>query len=195
METLLAVLAILAFSSLCIVVLVRRAVRAARRRIRRLADRARLTARAHGVGPCAEVARLRREMERSLDGARRALGAARAVHAPVGDVPSLLARLELAARAVDGELRVLEAQSDGARIATQLAGPCSRAKVISSSAALLVDGLLHATAFDVEELTLLQTACAIEADALRALGTQVDAEGMRQAATSTVQARMVSQSR
>ena len=108
MEILLAVLAFL----LATVLLVRVAVRAARRRIRGLTDRARLTARAYGVGPAAEVARLRREMERSLGGARRALAAARAVHSPVGDVPSLLARLELAARAVDGELRVLEAQSE-----------------------------------------------------------------------------------
>ena len=106
-------------------------------------------------------------MERSLGGARRALAAARAIQSPVGDVPSLLARLELAARAVDGELRVLEAQSDTARIGTQLAGPRSRAEVISSSAARLVDGLLQAAAHDAEELSLLQTACAIEADALR----------------------------
>jgi hypothetical protein len=158
-------LAIVALSSLCIWVLVRRAVRAARRKIARLGDRARLTARAHGVGPSAEVARLRREMARSLDGASRALAAARAVQSPVGDVPSLLARLELAARAVDGELRVLE----GARITAQLAGPRSRAAVITSSTAHLVDGLLQAAGHDAEELSLLEAACAIEADALRSL--------------------------
>jgi hypothetical protein len=166
-EILLAVLAIVALSSLCLWVLVRRAVRAARREVRRLGDRARLTARAYGVGPAAEVARLRREMGRSLEGAGRALAAARAVQSPVGDVPSLLARLELAARAVDGELSVLEAQHDGTRIAAQLAGPRSHAEVINSSAAQLVDGLLQAAGHDVEELSLLQTACAIEADALR----------------------------
>lgn len=170
METFLTALALFALSSLCIVVLVRRSVRAAQRRIRRLSDRARLTARAYGVGPAADVARLRRELERSLEGARRGLAAARAIQSPVGDVPSLLARLELAARAVDGELRVLEGQSDMARIGTQLAGPRSRAEVISSSAARLVDGLLQAAAYDVEELSLLETACAIEADALRSAG-------------------------
>jgi len=163
----LTVVAILALSSLCAFLLVRRAVRAARHRIAHLSDRARLTARAYGVGPASEVAKLRREMDRSLDGARRALAAARAVQAPVGDVPSLLARLELAGRAVDGELRVLEAQTDASRIVTQLAGPRSRAEAISSSAARLVDGLVQATAYDVEELSLLQTACDIEADALR----------------------------
>jgi hypothetical protein len=166
-EILLAIVAILAVSSLCTLLLIRRAVRAARRRIGRLSDRAWLTARAHGTGPAAEVARLRREMERSLDGARRALAAARAIHSPVGDVPSLLARLELAGRAVDGELRVLEAQSDASRIEAQLAGTRARAEVISSAATQLVDGLLQAAAYDAEELSLLQTACAIEADALR----------------------------
>jgi hypothetical protein len=168
---LLVVLATVALSWFCLLVLVRRAALAARRRIRSLADQTRLTARAYGVGPAAEVARLRREMERSLDGARRALAAARTVQSPVGDVPSLLARLELAARGVDGELRVLEAHSDRGRIATQLARPRSRAEAICSSAAALVDGLLQAAAHDVEELTLLQTACAIEADALRVAGS------------------------
>jgi hypothetical protein len=163
----LTIVAILAVTSLCVMLLIRRTVRAARRKVARLSDRARLTARAHGVGPTAEVARLRREMDRSLDGARRALAAARAVQAPVGDVPSLVARLELAGRAVDGELRVLEAQSDTSRIVTQLAGPRSRAEAISSSAAQLVDGLLHATAYNSDELSLLQTACDIEANALR----------------------------
>ena len=167
MAIFLTIVAILAVSSLCVLLLIRRAVRAARRKVARLSDRARLTARAHGIGPTAEVARLRREMDRSLDGARRALAAARAVHAPVGDVPSLVARLELAGRAVDGELRVLEAQSDTSRIVTQLAGPRSRAEAISSSAAQLVDGLLHATAYNADELSLLQTACDIEANALR----------------------------
>jgi hypothetical protein len=162
-------LAIFALSSLCIWLLVRRAVRAAWRKIKQISDRARLTARAYGVGPSAEVAKLRREMARSLDGAGRALAAARAVGSPVGDVPSLLARLELAARAVDGELQVLEAQHDGARVADQLAGPRSRAEVITSSATHLVDGLVQAAGHDAEELSLLQAACAIEADALRSL--------------------------
>jgi hypothetical protein len=163
----LTVVAIMALSSLCVVLLVRRAVRAARRRITRLSERARLTAHAYGVGPTAEVARLRREMERSLSGTRRALAAARAVQAPVGDVPSLLARLEHPAPPHHPHHPQHDAQSDASRIMTQLAGPRSRAEAISSSAAQLVDGLLHATAYDVEELSLLQTACDIEADALR----------------------------
>lgn len=170
MEVFLAVSAFCVLSAAAVLVLVRRAVRVARRRVERLADRARLTARTYGAGPSAEVARLRRDMDRSLSGARRALAASRAVHAPVGDVPSLLARLELAARAVDAELRVLESQPDPARAAAQLEGPRSRARLVASSAAQLVDGLLAAAGHDADDLTLLQTACTIEADALRAAG-------------------------
>jgi hypothetical protein len=169
MQSLLTALAIVALCTFVSVVVIRRAVRAVRRRVFALRDRAQLVARAYGVGPAAEVARLRRDMDRSLGGARRALAATQAVHAPVGDVPSLLARLELAARAVDGELRVLESQPDRARVAAQLAGPRSRVEVITGSAAALVDGLLHAAGHDSAELTLLQTACSIEADALRSL--------------------------
>lgn len=168
MQTLLAVLATLAFCSCATVLVVRSVVRVVRRQALRLRDRAQLVARAHGVGPQAEVARLRREMERSLAGSRRALAAAQAVHAPVGDVRSLLARLELAARSVDGELKVLESQPDRSRVAAQLAGPRTRVSVITGSAAQLVDGLLHAAGHDTAELALLQTACSIEADALRA---------------------------
>jgi hypothetical protein len=170
MQTLLAVLACVAFCACAVVLVIRSAMRAAHRRLVRLRDRAQLVARAHGVGPDAELARLRRDLERSLSGARHALAAAQAVHAPVGDVPSLLARLELAARSVDGELRVLESQPDRSRVAAALDGPRSRVVVITASAAQLVDGLLHATGHDTAELTLLQTACAIEADALRSLG-------------------------
>ena len=168
MGTLMAVLATLAFCSCAVLFVVRSTVRAVRRRLLRLRDAAALRARAYGIGPTAEVARLRREMERSLSGARRALAAARAVQAPVGDVRSLLARLELAARAVDGELRMLESQPDLARLAAGLEGARVRARLVSTSAAELVDGLLHASGHQDDELTLLHAACALEAEALRA---------------------------
>ena len=163
----LAAVAILASISVTSFVLGRRAVRSVRRRVSGASERARLMARAHGVGPAAEVARLRRDMTRTLAGAHRALDAAQAVDSPVGDVPALLARLELAAHAVDGELRVLEAQPERSRIVTRLAGPRSRAEAISSSAYQLVEGLLHAAGHRAEDLGLLQAACALEADALR----------------------------
>ena len=172
MEILLATtLAATASSALVGFVLVRRAALALSRKVDNARDRALLLARAYGGGPVAEVARLRREITRSVSGAHRALDAARAVGSPVGDVPALLARLELAAQSVDGELRVLEAHPDAARRAAQLAGPRSRAVVICSSAARLSDGLLQAAGHDGQELGLLQAACAIEADSLRAAAT------------------------
>jgi hypothetical protein len=168
METLLAVLGVLAFTSCVTVMLVVRAARAVRRRMVVVGERVGVTARAYAGGTSGEVARLRREMDRSVAGARRALGAARAVDAPVGDVPALLARLELAARGVDGELRMLDAQRDRVRVAAQISGPRSRALAVIESAATLVDGLLEAAGHRADDLALLQAECAIEADALRA---------------------------
>jgi hypothetical protein len=165
---LLAFMAVLVFSGCAVVMVVRRVWRSVRRRLLVLRDRAQLAVQARGLGPPASAARLRREMERSLSGARRALAAARAVDAPMGDVPSLLARLELSARAVDGELRVLTSHPDRSRMAAQLAGPKKRAHAIAESAACLVDGLLDAASHNAAELTALQAACAIEAEALRA---------------------------
>ncbi|MDQ1671201.1 MAG: hypothetical protein QOE40_3262 [Actinomycetota bacterium] len=169
MQTLLAVLATFAFCSCVVVLVVRRALRLVRRRVVRLRDRVQVVARAYGVGPQAELARLRRELGRSVTGAHRALAAAKAVSAPVGDVPGLLARLDLAARSVDGELRMLESHRDPGRIEAQLEQSRARVGLITSAAAQLVDGLLHAAGHDSADLTLLQTACAIEADALRSL--------------------------
>ncbi len=167
MGTLMAVLATLAFCSCVSVLVVRSVVRAVSRRLVVLRDAATLRARAYGVGPAAELARLRREMERALGGARRALAAARVLDAPVGDVRSLLGRLELAGRAVDAELRVLEAQPDRARQAAGLAVVRVRAELVARSAAELVDGLLHGAGHRDDELSLLHAACAIEAEALR----------------------------
>jgi hypothetical protein len=168
MGTLMAVLATLAFCSCAVVLVARSTARAVRRRLLVLRDAAALRARAHGIGPAAEVARLRREMERSVGGARRAFAAAQAVQAPVGDVRSLLARLELAARAVDGELRMLESQPERARLAAGLEGARVKAGLVTTSAAELVDGLLQASGHHDDELSLLHAACALEAEALRA---------------------------
>ena len=151
--------------------MVRMAVRGIRRRVVVLVDRARLTARSHGTGQLAELARLRREMHHCLSGLHRALAAANDVDAPVGDVPSLRARLELAARDVDGELRMLEAMPDRAAAAQRLPDVRGRAEAVCESVAALVDGLLQAAQHGADDLTLLRASCEIEAEALRAAGT------------------------
>ncbi len=168
METLLAILVALGLGSCAAVMILRRAAAAANRRWRAVRDRAGLTARSYVGGPGGDVARLRRDMDRALAASRSALATARSVGAPIGDVPLLLGRLDLAARAVDAELRVLESHADRSRVSAALAGPRSRADAVMSSAADLVDGLLHATGYDAQQLAVLQAECAIEADALRA---------------------------
>jgi hypothetical protein len=51
-----------------------------------------------------------------------------------------------------------------------MAGPRERAALVRSAAAELVDGLLDAAGYDAGDLTLLHTACVIEAEALRSTG-------------------------
>jgi hypothetical protein len=170
MTTLVVVLGTCLFAWCAVLIVIRRAVRAARRAGARLSDRAGSSLRAYGTGPAAEAARLRRDMDRAVAGARRALTAATSVGAPTGDARSLLARLELAARSVDGELRVIEAHPDSARARPAVAGPRERAGLVRSAAAELVDGLVDAAGHDADDLALLHTACVIEAEALRESG-------------------------
>ena len=170
MTTFLVVLATCLFAWCAVLVVVRRAVRAARCAAAQISDRARSAVLAHGTGTAAEAARLRRDMDRAIAGARRALAAAASVGAPTGDARSLLARLELAARSVEGELRVIEAHPDSARVRPAVAGPRERAALVRSAAAALVDGLVDAAGHDADDLRLLHTACLIEAEALRAGG-------------------------
>ena len=168
MGTLMAVLATLAFCSCAVVLVVRSTVRAVRRRLLGLREAAVLRARSHGVGPVAEVARLRRDMERSLGGARRALAAAQTVQAPVGDVRSLLAGSSSRRARSTASCGCSSRSRTGPGWPPGLAGARVRAGLVTTSAADLVDGLLHAAGHQDDELSLLHAACAIEAEALRA---------------------------
>lgn len=167
METFVTILAALALTGCVAVLVIRRMLIAVRRRAVLLRDRAGLAVRAYAGGSVGETARLRRELHRSVTGVRRALEVAKAVNAPVGDTSSLLARLELAAHEVDGELRMLEAQPAGEPFGARLAGPRSRAQTIVDACDQLIDGLLSAAGRGASDLSLLQAECAIEADALR----------------------------
>jgi hypothetical protein len=130
--------------------------------------RAGLAARAHGRGPAGEVARLRWDLDRGVTAARKALAVAQAIDAPVGDVPSLVARLEMAAHGVDGELRLLETQPDPARVMAGLDGPRGRAVALTDAASRLVAALLDAAGSGVLDVPLLHAECEMEAEALRA---------------------------
>lgn len=170
MEALVTILAVLALTSFLAVLAVRRVLRAVRKQAILVRDRVRLAVRASAGGSLGETARLRRDLLRSVTGVRRAMEVARAVGAPVGDTPSLLARLELAAHEVDGELRILETYPADPRLGARLAGPRSRAQTITDACDELVDGLLSAAGRGATDLSLLQAECSIEADALRGDG-------------------------
>lgn len=174
MEWVLAVLTVLVLTGALGVLLAMRMLRALRRQARAVSDRAGLRARAFlGVGATAEVARCRRELAEAIGGLRRALTAARGTQAPVGDVPGLLRRLELAAGAVDGELRVIEALRDPRRIAVVLPGPRTRAVAITESADDLARALVEAGAGATAEVAALRAECTLEAQALREAGREV----------------------
>lgn len=174
MEWVLAVLGVLALTGALGVVLVMRVLRALRQRARAVADRAGLRARATlGVGASAELARCRRELAEAVTGLRRALAVAHDHDTPVGDVPALLRRLEAAAEAVDGELRVIEALRDPRRIAAVLPGPRTRAAAIIESADDLARALAEAGAGASADVATLRAECTLEAQALREAGHEV----------------------
>lgn len=168
MEWLVALLVMMSFASCATVAIAVRLVRAVRARVLAVTDRAGLAARSYAGGPHGEVARLRRDLERSLSCAGRALAVARATSTPTGDVPSLLTRLEMAARGVDGELRMLETLPEPAAVAARLDGPRARVGALAAAAGDLSAGLLEAAGAGAVDVALLQAECAIEAQALRA---------------------------
>jgi hypothetical protein len=150
------------------VVLTRRAVRAVRRHALRVLARLGLAARAQTLGSFGEVARVRRDLHRSMTSARRALAIARSTNLPVGDVASLLARMQMAAGSVDAELQLLETLRDPGQALARLAGPRSRAAALMSAAAALTEGLVAAAGHESAEVSALHAECVIEARALRA---------------------------
>ena len=168
MEWLVAALVMMSFAGCATVAVAVRVIRAVRRRALALSARAGLTARACTAGPAGEVARLRRDVHRALSDASRALAVARVTDTPVGDVPSLLTRLEMAGSGIDGELRMLETLRDPARITSAIEGPRSRARAMVAAASDLTTGLLTAAGDGAVDMSLLQAECALEAEALRA---------------------------
>ncbi|HSK25665.1 MAG TPA: hypothetical protein VK894_01990, partial [Jiangellales bacterium] len=126
MELVLAVLAVLAFVSCALVTAVVLGLRAARRAVAPVVDRAGLAVQARARGTSGEVARLRRDLDAAVRRGRRALAVALAVDAPVGDVPGLLDRIESAARDLHAELRAVGAVTDPVRVARLIAVPRRR---------------------------------------------------------------------
>lgn len=83
------------------------------RRLRRGVDRGRLAVRSvTGDDAGRRLARMRLEVQRSVDATERAIGAAQAQGAPVGAMPSIAANLVRTGQQLDDELRLAEIEPD-----------------------------------------------------------------------------------
>ncbi len=127
-------------------------------------DKARVLA----PGSLGEVARLRRDLAGSRQSVRSSLAVARTAHAPLGDVPALLRRIEVAAVDVEAELRMVQAMRDPGTRTEAMAGPRARALALIAAADDLAAALVSAAAARADDLSTLRAECALEAEALRA---------------------------
>ncbi len=167
MEWLLAVLAVLAVLFGAIAVLTVLAVRAAKRAVTPMVQRAGLSVAAQAPGAGGAVARLRRDLDDAVRRGRRALAVARALGSPVGDVPSLLDRIETAAADTSGELRAISAVTDPSRRAALLTNAKRRVSELVGAADDLAEAVAHAAAGARSDIGELRSACFAEAEALR----------------------------
>ena len=167
MEWLLAVLAVLAALFGALVVLVLVVVRAAKRAVTPMVQRAGLAVAAQAPGAGGAVARLRRDLDEAVRRGRRALAVADSLGTPVGDVPSLLDRIETAAADTSGELRAISAVTDPTRRAALLAGAQRRVAELVSAADDLAEAVAHAAAEARSDVGELRSACVAEVEALR----------------------------
>jgi hypothetical protein len=138
-------------------------------RATRAAERMRVTTLSYGVGPRSDVARMRIELGRAIFEARRVVVAGRQAGWSLGDAPSLVNRLAVAADGVDAELRALEAERDPGRLETMLPAARERvASVVDPAVALRLALVERARQMDAADLAALRRDCDIEAQALRA---------------------------
>ena len=166
-ELVLAVLAVVVFVTCTVVGVSLLALRALRRAVSPAVDRAGLALQARSRGPAGEVARLRRDLDTAVRRGGRSLAVARAVHAPVGDVPALLDRIESAARDLNAELRAVGSVADPARAGALLAETRHRVTELVAAADDVAEGVARAAAPGGADIAELRAACAAEAEALR----------------------------
>lgn len=177
METvgIIVLLLVLAFLTLAGVVAVR-TVRAVKRGVvrgttqaRRAVEDAQLKARRYttpGVG--GEVAQLRLDLRAAIDSTFAALEARRADDPSLAEAGALLARLNDHARALDGDLKLLEREPDKSHVAARLPDLTTRVRHITHSADSLrwaAQDRAHHSATD--DLASLTDQIAIESAALR----------------------------
>ncbi|WP_327291163.1 hypothetical protein [Streptomyces sp. NBC_01198] len=177
METagIIVLLLVLIFASLATIATFR-TVRAVKRGVargtaqaRRLVEDTQLKARRYttpGVG--GEVAQLRIDLRTAIDATFAALDERHPDDAALAEAAALLARLNDHARALDGELKLLEREPDKSRVAARLPELTTRVHHVTHSADSLrwaaQDRAHHATTDDLAALT---DQIAIESAALR----------------------------
>lgn len=119
-------------------------------------------------GAQGRIASVRLRLRSSIEGTREALDAAIAQDAQVGESMALLKRLTEHAADLDGQLRVLERESEPERISAKLPELRERAERIMHAAEELrwaVQDRQHR--FSDDDLSRLSDECTQEADALR----------------------------
>jgi hypothetical protein len=166
-EWVLAILAVLLFVSCAVVGAAVLAIRAVRRTVRPVVERASVSLRARAPGVSGDVARLRRDLHDAVRRGRQAVAGADAVGGPVGDVPGLLDRIETAAADVDVELRAVTAVADPSRRLALIAPVQRRVADLVNAADDLAEAVANAAADARTDLAELRADCAAEAEALR----------------------------
>jgi hypothetical protein len=136
---------------------------------RRAVEDVQLKARRYATpGVAGEVAKLRLDLRSAVDSTFAALDEQRPQDAGLAEAAALLARLNDHARALDGELKLLEREPDKSRVAARLPDLTTRVGHITHSADSLrwaaQDRARHAGADDLAELT---AQIAMESAALR----------------------------
>jgi hypothetical protein len=159
-------------SAVLVAVIIRRVARRVRRRVTVITNRAGLHARAYGVGPTAQAARLRLELMDALRRTSTVLAIARTNGWSVGDAPMLLRRLQDSAATVDVELRGLELEPDVQRATAALPDVRTQVQTLTQSATALRLAVLERGRNLAEaEIDGLGRDCAVEAQALRTAAT------------------------
>ncbi len=119
-------------------------------------------------GAAGELARLRHELRTSIDSTRRALETGAVDDPSLGEAAALLKRLDGHARALDGELKLLEREPDKARVTDRLPELGERAGRITHSAdSLRWAAQDRARQFGTDDLAALGHQIELEAGALR----------------------------
>ncbi|MCK6210204.1 hypothetical protein KZX45_06560 [Georgenia sp. EYE_87] len=143
------------------------------RRLRRGVDRGRLTVRAVTADDAGRrLARMRLEVQRSVDATERAIGAAESQGAPVGAMPSVAASLVRTGHQLDDELRLAEIEPDAELRRAWVAWLTDQVAEHARLCADLRRSVFSATmATGPSQLTRAGDHLALEVEALQAWGT------------------------